>query len=288
MSGGLKNIKTVFFFFFPGMFTYDERTKLFWFNPSSFENEGQYTLIGIVLGLAIYNNCILDVHFPMVVYRKLMGKKGTFRDLADANPVRTCSTALCIIWWVMLHLKRVCCVVKVLYQSLKELLEYEGSVEEDMMITFQISQTDLFGNPLMYDLRENGDKIPVTNENRKVNWNYYIFINDILYYVIYLAWYGQNHHRIDLTVSVGIVFNSQEDDLDVLIDMFVQEFVAQYADYMLNKSVEKQFKAFRRGFHMVTNESPLKYLFRPEEIELLICGSRVRLYFRHVFYIHFV
>lgn len=73
------------------MFTYDERTKLFWFNPSSFENEGQYTLIGIVLGLAIYNNCILDVHFPMVVYRKLMGKKGTFRDLADANPVRSTS-----------------------------------------------------------------------------------------------------------------------------------------------------------------------------------------------------
>ncbi|KAM8904781.1 ubiquitin-protein ligase E3A-like isoform 2-T2 [Spinachia spinachia] len=176
-----------------GMFTYDERTKLFWFNPSSLENEGQYTLIGIVLGLAIYNNCILDVHFPMVVYRKLMGKKGTFRDLADANPV--------------------------LYQSLKELLEYEGSVEDDMMITFQISETDLFGNPLMHDLRENGDKIPVTNENRK-------------------------------------------------------EFVAQYAEYMLNKSVEKQFKAFRRGFHMVTNESPLKYLFRPEEIELLICGSR--------------
>ncbi|KAF3857483.1 hypothetical protein F7725_009342 [Dissostichus mawsoni] len=176
-----------------GMFRYDEHTKMFWFNPSSYENEGQYTLIGIVLGLAIYNNCILDVHFPMVVYRKLMGKKGTFRDLAVANPV--------------------------LHQSLKELMEYEGSVEEDMMITFQISHTDLFGNPLMHDLRENGDKIPVTNENRK-------------------------------------------------------EFVAQYAEYMLNKSVEKQFKAFRRGFHMVTNESPLKYLFRPEEIELLICGSR--------------
>lgn len=38
-----------------------------------------------------------------------------------------------------------------------------------MMITFQISHTDLFGNALMYDLRENGDKIPVTNENRKVS-----------------------------------------------------------------------------------------------------------------------
>lgn len=55
----------------------------------------------------------------------------------------------------------------------------------------------------------------------------------------------------------------------------LQEFVSLYSDYILNKSVEKQFKAFRRGFHMVTNESPLKYLFRPEEIELLVCGSRV-------------
>lgn len=48
-----------------------------------------------------------------------------------------------------------------------------------------------------------------------------------------------------------------------------------YADYILNQSVDVQFKAFRRGFHMVTNESPLKYLFRADEIELLICGTRV-------------
>lgn len=55
-----------------------------------------------------------------------------------------------------------------------------------------------------------------------------------------------------------------------------QEFVDLYTEYILNKSVERQFKAFKKGFLMVTNESPLKYLFRPEEVELLICGSRVR------------
>uniref|UniRef100_A0A8C7YPX8 Ubiquitin-protein ligase E3A n=1 Tax=Oryzias sinensis TaxID=183150 RepID=A0A8C7YPX8_9TELE len=176
-----------------GMFTYDDNTKLFWFNSSSLENEAQYTLIGIVLGLAIYNNCILDVHFPMVVYRKLMGKKGTFLDLSDSHPV--------------------------LYQSLKELLEYTGNVEEDMMLTFQISHTDLFGNPILYDLKEQGDQIAVTKANR-------------------------------------------------------QEFVDLYADYILNTSVETQFKAFKKGFLMVTSESPMKYLFRPEEVELLICGSR--------------
>ena len=54
-----------------------------------------------------------------------------------------------------------------------------------------------------------------------------------------------------------------------------QEFVCLYAEYTLNTSVERQFRAFKRGFHMVTNESPLKCLFRPEEVELLICGSRV-------------
>lgn len=54
-----------------------------------------------------------------------------------------------------------------------------------------------------------------------------------------------------------------------------QEFVELYADFLLNKMVERQFRAFRRGFNMVTDDSPLVNLFRPEELELLICGSKV-------------
>jgi len=77
------------------MFTYMEETQTFWFNPSSYENERQFMLIGIVLGLAIYNNVILDVHFPMVVYRKLMGKLGTFEDLVNSHPV--CTVLFCFI-----------------------------------------------------------------------------------------------------------------------------------------------------------------------------------------------
>lgn len=59
-------------------------------------------------------------------------------------------------------------LLQVLYQSLKELLQYAGNVEEDMLITFQISYTDLFGSPVSYDLKEDGDEIPVTEENRQV------------------------------------------------------------------------------------------------------------------------
>lgn len=60
---------------------------IFRFNASPFESDAQYTLIGIVIGLAIYNNVILSVGFPMVVYRKLMGIRGSFPDLEDWDPV---------------------------------------------------------------------------------------------------------------------------------------------------------------------------------------------------------
>ena len=67
---------------------YDEDTRQHWFNPVSFESEQQYHLIGLLLGLAIYNNIILDICFPIVVYRKLIGCTTTFHDLYSSHPVR--------------------------------------------------------------------------------------------------------------------------------------------------------------------------------------------------------
>ena len=68
------------------MFAFNSETRNFWFNPTSFESDAQFTLVGIMLGLALYNTVILDVHFPMVVYRKLLGRKGTFEDLQELDP----------------------------------------------------------------------------------------------------------------------------------------------------------------------------------------------------------
>lgn len=72
----------------PAMFCFNSETRTFWFNPNCFENDAQFTLVGIVLGLAIYNNVILDVHFPPVMYKKLCSKPGSFHDLRDWNTVR--------------------------------------------------------------------------------------------------------------------------------------------------------------------------------------------------------
>ena len=60
-------------------------------------------------------------------------------------------------------------LLQVLYQSLKQLLDYSGNVEEDIVTSFQISGTDLFGNPITHDLKEQGEGIPVTNHNKQVH-----------------------------------------------------------------------------------------------------------------------
>lgn len=79
-------------FTFSGMFVtmnLDSGNPTYWFNSFSFETAAQYTLIGLIVGLAIYNNVILNINFPMVVYRKLLGKRCTFNDLQDWNQVST-------------------------------------------------------------------------------------------------------------------------------------------------------------------------------------------------------
>ncbi|KAH0488169.1 MAG: uncharacterized protein KVP18_001249 [Porospora cf. gigantea A] len=45
-----------------------------------------YQLCGVVIGLALYNHTILDVHFPLAVYRKLLGHRCGLLDLAEYMP----------------------------------------------------------------------------------------------------------------------------------------------------------------------------------------------------------
>ncbi|EDW73471.1 uncharacterized protein Dwil_GK16632 [Drosophila willistoni] len=177
-----------------GMFVQQEETNNMWFNATPFENGAQFTLIGIIIGLAIYNNVILAVNFPMVVYRKLMGYRGTFYDLSDWSPM--------------------------LYKSLKSMLDYQGQdMEEVFDQTFRISYSNVFGEMVEHDLVPNGKDLTVGQHNKKL-------------------------------------------------------FVNLYADFLLNTNIKQQFNSFRKGFEMVTDESPLKLLFRPEEIEMLVCGSQ--------------
>ena len=99
------------------MFLYNEETRTFFPNPSTLEAQAEFELVGNVIGLAIYNGVILDVHFPMVTYKKLMarivrGIKITFNDLKDTFPE--------------------------LGRGLQQLLDFEGDVESTFLRTFEV------------------------------------------------------------------------------------------------------------------------------------------------------
>jgi hypothetical protein len=57
-----------------------------WFNHASLETGLQYHLVGLILGLAVYNGIIVNVQFPLVVYKKLLGHKLTFEDFKRTFP----------------------------------------------------------------------------------------------------------------------------------------------------------------------------------------------------------
>eukprot|EP00455_Lapot_gusevi_P057581 TRINITY_DN9847_c0_g1_i5.p1 TRINITY_DN9847_c0_g1~~TRINITY_DN9847_c0_g1_i5.p1 ORF type:complete len:298 (+),score=79.60 TRINITY_DN9847_c0_g1_i5:118-1011(+) len=173
-----------------GMFVYDEESRNYWFNTNSFESDSEFELIGILLGLAIFNGVILDVHFPRVVYKKLLRRKLTLDDLETLNPS--------------------------LAKGLRQLLAFDGDVENTYLRTFSVER-EVFGENVMVELKPNGSEILLNNENR-------------------------------------------------------QEYVDLYMKYMLETSIESQYRAFESGFMLVAGGEPLQ-MFEDEELELVICGS---------------
>merc|ERR1719421_2436849 len=127
-----------------GMFERVEESRNFWFNKNSFETNLQFELFGIILGLAIHNQVILDVKFPMVLYKKLMGEtEFGLSDLLDFQPS--------------------------LAKGLIQLLEHEpaSSVQDTFgPLSFTVSY-ERFGEQIEEELKEGGKDIPVTGENRQ-------------------------------------------------------------------------------------------------------------------------
>lgn len=86
-----------------GMFVYHPHSRSYWFSTDQEGNLREYNLIGVLMGLAVYNSIILDLHFPSICYRKLLSPPvvppvdtsnvgivhmPTIDDLAEIMPVR--------------------------------------------------------------------------------------------------------------------------------------------------------------------------------------------------------
>uniref|UniRef100_A0A671SI96 HECT and RLD domain containing E3 ubiquitin protein ligase 3 n=1 Tax=Sinocyclocheilus anshuiensis TaxID=1608454 RepID=A0A671SI96_9TELE len=96
-----------------GMFTQYSESNLLWFSDKCFVEHNWFHLIGIICGLAIYNSTVVDLHFPLVLYKKLLNVSPTLDDLKELSPTEG--------------------------RSLQQLLEYEGDVEETFCLNFAVS-----------------------------------------------------------------------------------------------------------------------------------------------------
>uniref|UniRef100_A0A8C2WPN1 HECT and RLD domain containing E3 ubiquitin protein ligase 3 n=1 Tax=Cyclopterus lumpus TaxID=8103 RepID=A0A8C2WPN1_CYCLU len=69
-----------------GMFTHYKESNLLWFSDKCFVEQNWFHLIGIICGLAIYNSTVVDLHFPLVLYKKLLNVSPTLEDFKELSP----------------------------------------------------------------------------------------------------------------------------------------------------------------------------------------------------------
>jgi hypothetical protein len=69
-----------------GMFKYYPESRYLWFKADSYESTNEFELVGLLLGVAIYNSIIIDLQMPSAVYKKLKNEKMTLTDLEELEP----------------------------------------------------------------------------------------------------------------------------------------------------------------------------------------------------------
>ena len=125
-----------------GMLVFQEESGTYWFDPGTFESDDAFFLLGLVVGMAIYNGVLLDLPLPLALYRKILGLEIKLRELKEMQPT--------------------------LGRSLEQILQYEGpgSVEDVFCQTFSIPMRK-GGETIESPLCPGGETIYVTEENRR-------------------------------------------------------------------------------------------------------------------------
>jgi E3 ubiquitin-protein ligase HECTD2 len=117
-----------------GLFAYDDDSRLCYFNPYCFESSEQYFLVGVVTGLAIYNSTILDIAFPPFVFKKLLASTPVTTNVTTSTPRLTHGYSLEDLGELR----------PVLARGLRQLLDYDGNVQETFCRDFVV-QEDRYG-----------------------------------------------------------------------------------------------------------------------------------------------
>ncbi|CAF0990014.1 unnamed protein product [Adineta ricciae] len=133
-----------------GMFKVYEETNTIWFSDLyEKEEEPMYKLIGTLCALAVYNITIIDLPFPLALYKKLLNKSSV-----DLNDMKSLSPTL--------------------YRSLVALLNHkEDDLETTLCYTFEIER-DVYDERRRIELKPGGSSIMVNQKNKQEFIDLYI------------------------------------------------------------------------------------------------------------------
>ncbi|XP_076173074.1 HECT and RLD domain containing E3 ubiquitin ligase 4 isoform X2 [Ptiloglossa arizonensis] len=124
-----------------GMFKQYEETRIIWFTEDSYEDENMYFLIGVLCGLVIYNFIIIDLPFPLALFKKLLHEPVGLIDVKEISPI--------------------------LAKSMQSILDYEESNFEEVFCLYFEVVREVFGEKIIHELIPEGSKVPVTLKNKQ-------------------------------------------------------------------------------------------------------------------------
>jgi len=218
-----------------GMFVYYEESRLIWFTTQTWEELTMYALIGVVCGLAIYNGLIVDLPFPLALYKKVLSKSVMLGDLAQIEP----------------------CIGR----SLQQLIDYtEDDLQDVFSLNFQVTQ-DVYGERKQLDLIPGGADVHVNQENKQQYADSYLdyFFNWSV--KVQFSAFNEGFHRV-AGGRILELFQAKE----------LQEMVVGNENYdweVLEKNCEYKGEFYRQHptisffwevFHELTLEQQKKFL----------------------------
>ncbi|KAK4693573.1 E3 ubiquitin-protein ligase HECTD2, partial [Lecanoromycetidae sp. Uapishka_2] len=139
-----------------GLFVYDEESHYCYFNPNTFETSDQFFLVGVLLGLAIYNSTILDVALPPFAFRKLLASAPNYTGPATSSSRPAAGYTL----------EDLAEFRPSLANGLSQMLEFDGNVEDTFCQHF-VAGVERYGQREQVPLCPNGERRSVTNGNRR-------------------------------------------------------------------------------------------------------------------------
>jgi hypothetical protein len=216
----------------------DDQSRLCYFRPRSPEPLFRFALIGLLVGLALYNGCTIALNFPIAMYRKLLGLPvDALEHIEDGWPA--------------------------LARGLAWLLEWDGDVENDFARSYTFEYDDM-GAGVSVDMSE--------ARARAANDTYHPSLADRF------SRGTRARSRPDDPLGgedrwpPPPVSGPMTGDAPMVTNENRNEFVKDYIFWLVGGSVAPQYEAFARGFFSVISKKSLE-LFDAEELRCLVEGT---------------